>query len=97
MHVGLGETDTVVLDAYHRTVGVQADAERVGRGARFEGVPGGQRVHRVLQEFTQIDAGAGVEVVGQEVDEATQIHLEGAVVARRDRGGVGQCHRDVRR
>ena len=36
VHVGLGETDAVVLDADHRAVGVQADAERVGGRGRFE-------------------------------------------------------------
>ena len=96
VHVGLGETDAVVLDAYHRTVGVQADAEGVGGRGRFEAAPGGQRVHRVLQQFAQVDARAGVEVVGEEVDEAAQIHLEGAVGAGRVDGGVGQSHRAVR-
>lgn len=97
MHVGLGETDAVVLDAYHRTVGVQADTEGVGGCVRLEAVPGGQRVRRVLQEFAQVDAGAGVEVVGEEVDEAAQIHLEGAVGGGRGRGGVGQSHQEVRK
>ncbi len=88
VHVRLGEADAVVLDADHGAVGVQPDAERPGGRRRFEGVPGGERVHRVLHQFTQVDAGAGVEVVGEQVDEAAQVHLEGAV------GGVlGQGHR----
>ncbi|GHE59478.1 hypothetical protein GCM10014715_10990 [Streptomyces spiralis] len=42
MHGGLGESDAVVLDAYDRTIGVQADAQGVGGGGRFEAMPGGE-------------------------------------------------------
>lgn len=53
--------------------GGQADAHvRAG----LVGVAGGDGVDGVLQQLADVDAGAGVEVVGEQVDEAAQVDLE---------------------
>ncbi len=81
MHVGFGEPDAGVHHAQFAVPGVQPHGRR---GVRLFGAPGGDRVHGVLQQLAQIDLGAGVEVVGEEVDETAQIDLE-----RMGRGGRG--------
>lgn len=74
MHVGLGEPDAGVLHTQGAALGVQAHG---GRGVGLLRPPGGDRVHGVLQQFAQVDLGAGVEVMGEQVHQTTQVDLEG--------------------
>ncbi|MGX1241561.1 hypothetical protein RKD46_002665 [Streptomyces pseudovenezuelae] len=73
VHVRLGESDPGVLDPQGAVLGVQPHA---GRGVRLLGPPGRDRVHRVLQQFAEIDLRAGVEVMGEEVHQTAQVDLE---------------------
>lgn len=73
VHVGLGEPDTGVLHPQGPAFGVQPNG---GRGVRLLGAPRGDRVDGVLQQLAQIDLGAGVEVMGEEVDQTAQVDLE---------------------
>ncbi len=61
-------------------VGGQPDA---GRRRRVHPEPRGHRVHRVLQQLADVDARAGIEVLGQQVDQTAQVHLEGVGVSDR--------------
>lgn len=73
--VGLrgGQADAAVLDGDPAVRRGQPDADP---GLGVEGLARGDGVHRVLQELADVDARAGVEVVGEQVDQAAQIDLE---------------------
>ena len=74
VHVGLGEPDAGVLDPQRAALGEQPHPRRrVG----LLGPPGGDRVHGVLQQLAQIDLRAGIEVMREQIHQATQIDLEG--------------------
>ena len=66
VHLRFGEPDAGVRHAQFAVPGVQPHGRR---GVRLLGAPGGDRVHGVLQQFAQVHLGAGVEVVGEQVDE----------------------------
>lgn len=66
VHIGLGQPDAGVGDGKGVT-GADGDG---GGGAGEAGLAGGDRVGGVLEQFAEVDAGAGVEVVGQQVDQA---------------------------
>ncbi len=73
MHVRLGEADAGVFDAQGAAVGVEPHE---GRRVGLLGPAGGDRVHGVLQQFAQIDLGARVEVMGEQVHQTAQVDLE---------------------
>ncbi|GAA3094455.1 hypothetical protein GCM10020254_44510 [Streptomyces goshikiensis] len=79
--LGGGQADAGVLDGDAAGGGGQTDADPRAGLVRL---PGGDGVHGVLQQLADVDARAGVEVVGEQVDQAAQVDLEGA-------GGSGGC------
>ena len=76
VHVTLGEADTRVLHA--EFAAARADPDRAGR-LRIEGEAGGDGVHRVLQQLAQVHPGAGVEVLGEQIDQAAEIDVKGVL------------------
>ena len=73
--VGGGQPDAGVADLQPAAgEGTQVDA--LGR-TLSQGAACRDRVNPVLQQFAQIDARAGVQVPGQQIDDAAQINLEG--------------------
>ncbi len=70
---GGGQADAAVLDGHPAAGRRQPDADL---RLRVEGAARGDRVHGVLQELADVDARAGVEVVGEEIHQAAQVDLE---------------------
>src|SRR5439155_8909396 len=75
----LGQADAVVGEDEGRRLGAAAAGYLEGDLALVGGLEvgaGADGVHAVLQQLAQEDLGTAVEVVGQQVDDATQVDLE---------------------
>ncbi len=71
------QTDPGVVNVQAPVVGhIRGDDLNPARTVRLDGNPGRDGVGAVLDKLPQIDPWAGVEMVGQQVDHAPQVHLE---------------------
>lgn len=75
VHLVLGQPDPAVVHLQH----LARDDVHHRRGIRFDQPTSGDRVDGVLQQLPHVDAGTGLEVAAEEVDDAPQINLKRAL------------------
>jgi hypothetical protein len=73
VHLGLAEADAGVGDPQRRAG--RLDPHRSGR-VRVDGAPRGDGVDGVLQQLAHVHPRAGVQVLGQQVDQPTEVYLK---------------------